>query len=856
MYKRILSPDHPAGNGKHNGKSTHSPPKSPAVNLGHGEVDQQPQQQQKQRPAGVVIEASGKHTRVTADKLSDDAFIARLQARIGEEKHPIVHVGQLLDLSAEDRWALVDYVVSLNGSFFYRHGAKGQQHASLLTAILALMPESHDIERFARAKAAALEAAVLLYPDALEVACDLVLKRMREKKVTGVRIADLIKDARQIAADIERGRQKIPGDLSQQFVSTLFPNAPVAADLVVPAGWRLSYEGIESMSDSMPGTILGPVVIIGRGRDLARNTEVVRLAFLRDRAWREHTVDREVIASSRMIVDLAAFGLPVTSNNSRLLVQYLAAFESTNMDRLPLTKITKHLGYQGEDGALGFLWGTTLITAPEQHIAAASDEHQQAVADPTDDIDDGIADDIDDDIADGLAEGLEDEPVDAAIEELADAPSATQRKTVPVQFHGADEGDDQIAAGFHSAGSYEGWLRAIEGVGRFYKVRLAIYAALTAVMLRVLRCPNFTVDFAGTTTQGKTTVLRTAASCFGNPDEKSADPAAIRNWGATQVWLERAPAVLRDLPFIVDDTKLAASPEIIAKTIYLISQGQGKGRGSQKGTALQETFRTVMLSSGEQPIVSFTRDGGTRGRTINVWGSPFGRKAPHIGELVRELNMQLMQHYGHAGPRFVAYILKNRSSWPDWRDLYLRKVEGWEEMAGSNVVAGRLATYFAAISLTAGVAHECIDFPWLSYEPIYPLWGQLTREATDQATVALGHVMGWATSHQHEFFGRREEKYQPTAGWAGRWDCEPRFPGSDESGSRWDWIGFVPGRLDEILSDADFAPSATIRAWKDRGWLHCTEGRMQYRARLGKETTWFVAIRREAVDAACCGQEV
>jgi hypothetical protein len=81
-------------------------------------------------------------------------------------------------------------------------------------------------------------------------------------------------------------------------------------DAVIPASNRI--------------VISGPVVISHRLVNLANDTESVRLSFLRDGRWQQHTAGRAVIASRRLIVDLAAVGLPVTSNNAGALVQFLS----------------------------------------------------------------------------------------------------------------------------------------------------------------------------------------------------------------------------------------------------------------------------------------------------------------------------------------------------------------------------------------------------------------------------------------------------------------------------------------------------------------------------------------------------
>jgi uncharacterized protein (DUF927 family) len=308
-------------------------------------------------------------------------------------------------------------------------------------------------------------------------------------------------------------------------------------------------------------------------------------------------VSRGVASQARIIVELSRNGLPVTSNNAPLVVQYLADFDTENREKLPVTSITQRMGFQGEDGELGFLWGKRLIGGNQRGGGAS------------------------------------------------------------VQFRGADAGDDQLAASLHSAGTLEEWLKRIQVIREYPRLQLALIASLAPPVLGILRASNIVLDYASETTQGKTTTLRVGASVWGNPGENSSNgkPSFLGTWNATQVYKERAPALLNHMPFILDDTKNLRNPDEVAKTIYAVVEGQGRGRGTVKGIAPTGRFTTVLISSGEQPATSFTSDGGTRGRVLTVWGSPFGGSNPKLGQTARELSRNVKTHYGHAGPLFVKY---------------------------------------------------------------------------------------------------------------------------------------------------------------------------------------------------------
>lgn len=132
------------------------------------------------------------------------------------------------------------------------------------------------------------------------------------------------------------------------------------------------------------------------------------------------------------------------------------------------------------------------------------------------------------------------------------------------------------------------------------------------------------------------------------------------SWDVTRVWIERASGVLSGLPLLLDDTKRARKPQLVAQTLYDVASGRGRGRGSIKGTRRSGNWRTVLLSTGEQPAVNFSEDGGTRGRVLTLWGPPFGRADDKTAALVGRLDLAVRQNYGHAGPRFIQFIMAHR----------------------------------------------------------------------------------------------------------------------------------------------------------------------------------------------------
>lgn len=90
-----------------------------------------------------------------------------------------------------------------------------------------------------------------------------------------------------------------------------------------------------------------PILPIERLYNIETKTEKITLAYLRDDEWKEITVDKGLIASSNKIVKLADYGVAVTSETAKSLVQFLCDIE--NMNPIILKNSTSKFGWHKKD---------------------------------------------------------------------------------------------------------------------------------------------------------------------------------------------------------------------------------------------------------------------------------------------------------------------------------------------------------------------------------------------------------------------------------------------------------------------------------------------------------------------------
>lgn len=204
------------------------------------------------------------------------------------------------------------------------------------------------------------------------------------------------------------------------------------------------------------------------------------------------------------------------------------------------------------------------------------------------------------------------------------------------------------ANAYTQQGSMQEWIKQMSPHRARYKFRFILAASFTAPLLKVLRQRIFFVYNWGGSKGGKTAALKAALSAWGDPER------LMVNFNATQVALERMAGFFCDLPLGIDERQLAGSKqEQLEKIVYMLSSGTGRARGSKTGGLQQmQTWRTVCLATGEEPIGQNTSMTGVNTRMIEVIGGPFDNEAD-----ASEMHQKSAQNCGWAGPLFVGYIL-------------------------------------------------------------------------------------------------------------------------------------------------------------------------------------------------------
>ena len=626
-------------------------------------------------------------------------------------------------------------------------------------------------------------------------------------------LSQTLKEQRAAAKECELERALATRAASGPDLAATLDHDKLPPGLRCPPGWDMGprhlrqvvYDdkGGETTADVAPR----PILITARLKEVADGSTSLRLEWPTQQGWKHKVVPRGTVMDARSLVSMAAFDAPVHSDNMSKMVRFLAEFEAYNADVLPETRVSSVMGWQGPKYDT-FLWGRNLLRA-------GSAEDGQAV------------------------EGL-------------DSTSLTPGDL----YFLADEGASELADAFRLAGTWEGWLGAAKAAEPYASAWLSLYAAVVPPVMPFLpTLKNFVLDISGETSRGKTTSLRLAGSAWGSPDERAG--GVVRTWDSTRVWRERAAGALGHLPLMLDDTKRARRREDVGQFIYDVASGSGRGRGTTTGMRDTVRYHTVLISTGEAPITSFTTDGGTSARTLCLWGSPFGGADAATVAAVDKINRVVLEHHGHLGPRVVQWLIEDPEASTFVRAAYAAASDRWAAKASGNPVATRAAQYIAALEVAGRIVHERMKVPAPTSSPLEHAWDAVRSASTeaDRASDALREVLSWAVRHQERFFGRAEARDDnpepkpggchsrhiqepPAAGWLGAW----------QAGDGWTRLAILSKDLREVLQRQDYDSEAILRTWNDRGWLLTESGRHTRKVTVGLRKGRCVVVTRTACE--------
>lgn len=230
-----------------------------------------------------------------------------------------------------------------------------------------------------------------------------------------------------------------------------------------------------------------------------------------------------------------------------------------------------------------------------------------------------------------------------------------------------DMGSKHALKGFNTAGNLSDWLNVANMVRNYSpNARFILSAGFTTPLLKILSQRNFIIHNHGDSQGGKTATLWMTMSIWGDPN------TIISSFDNTTTSLERRASLCSDLPLGINEREVLnqLKKQDLSATLYMLAEGKGKGRGGKVGLQELNTWRTVVLTTGEGPLTTASSMDGLMTRTIELEGGPLaGNK-----DLARYLYGFLPTCHGHAGIAFMRKLMGvQRGELID----YYRQAQGW-----------------------------------------------------------------------------------------------------------------------------------------------------------------------------------
>ena len=554
-----------------------------------------------------------------------------------------------------------------------------------------------------------------------------------------------------------------------------FAEAPIHKEASIPDGFDLREDGSLwklGPSEKTPDVLVSPTPLFIQHQyiDQESNEGRVRLCYRSGDAWVQREVSQLAISDHRaMVAELSPVCIPVVSTNAAKTVEWLYLYERLNTDYISKTVSFSHVGWQQQ-----YNDGTAFVL---QEPALRQTEAVECVVD-----------------------------------------TRGQR--------------GEIFAALRPRGDFERHLAALKQAWNASPVcATLICGALAAPLLYKLDPPNFGIHLIGESSRGKTTMLKIAASVYGDPN----NPHWVAAWNTTNVGAELRASMLCDVPLCYDEVG-GADPVQLERLVYSIINGTGKTRGQRDATLRRTTrWQTIMLSTGEKSVVDETAATGAQVRMIELHVDGFGELD---AKAVDALKDACVANCGSFGRSWIETLV-DVPDWQPWREQLAARTEALRRL-DNHPLQQRQAQYYALLSVAEEMAGAYgLGEGGLAMERVF---------ATPECrTVVVGLpersrelVDNWVMSQPDAF-------PQMVLGASGDYE----LPYSSKHGlkvcgfKRGEEVLFIPAELKSLLRTHRLSAAEVIRQWALKGWTRLDKGRTDTRVRVGGRQARFVVLQTE-----------
>ena len=372
-----------------------------------------------------------------------------------------------------------------------------------------------------------------------------------------------------------------------------------------------------------------------------------------------------------------------------------------------------------------------------------------------------------------------------------------------------DSGSAVVVSAYTQEGTLIQWRDIISPYRQNPIFRFILASSFATPLLRILGHRIFIIHNWGPSRGGKTATLKAALSVWGEPE------GLITTFNSTLVGLEKMAALFTDLPLGVDEKQVGNKQEFVEKLVYMLSLGTSKTRGTRTGgIQAKRTWRSIVLSTGEEPLTADNSNEGVFSRTLEICGRPIANEKD-----AARLHVLVEHCFGTAGPYFIQQLLQLDEK--QIRNTFTRFEQALVEKYAGKKILSNLSSI--AVVLTA----EFYLAQWLfqeqdTWQACLALADDIVNAIadTEEADIVLrayNAVMDWCFSNIAQFY-KLGSFVEPR-------ECYGIYEESTKT------FYIFPTRLKEFLKESGYNPDKIMAVMAERDMLLRESGSKRYTVR-------------------------
>jgi putative DNA primase/helicase len=296
---------------------------------------------------------------------------------------------------------------------------------------------------------------------------------------------------------------------------------------------------------------------------------------------------------------------------------------------------------------------------------------------------------------------------------------------------------------FHRRGTLADWQSSVAALlAGNSRLAFAVCAALAGPLVRPAGMESGGFHFRGTSSMGKTTALRLAASVWGRP-------TFMQRWRTTDNALEATAVQHCDCTLILDEFG-QLDPRVAGECAYMLANDQEKGRATRGGLARKRrTWRLLFLSSGEVSLSDHMAEAGKRvqaGQEVRMVDIPLDAGAGMGGleflhgrdgaaELADEATAAAARCYGIAGRAWLEWCTAHHAELPERAQALIERIRSELVPEAAAEQVRRIGSRFALVAAAGELATEAGITGW---QPGHASWA--ARQCFNAWLSSRGHL--------------------------------------------------------------------------------------------------------------------